>query len=71
MVRLAWFGRVLRGVELVVVGEAFEARSWCGSRDELDERVRFDLVRAGRRDTSSIVGPKVSHLTPWSDGSMA
>lgn len=61
LVRLARFGLVVRGVELVEVGEAFEARSplW-GSRDELDERVRFDLVRAGRSPTSSIVTKSIS-----------
>lgn len=53
---------MVQGVELAEVGEAFEARSpwWWGSRDELDERVRFDLVRAGRSPTSSIVTKSIS-----------
>ena len=47
-------GRVVLGVEFVgFVGEALVLRSpRFGSLDELEERVRFDLVRCGSRLTS-------------------
>ena len=55
-VRFVKLGRaVLRGVEFEVVGDALVGRSpRLGSLDELDDRVRLDLVRCGRRTTSSM-----------------